>query len=354
MRAKIRPDWASIGALTLVLGLALYLFLHGGAGGLTDYAIFAGIYAVFTLGLNVHWGFTGLFNIGIAGFFALGAYTAALLTTPPPDPLMFEDFKFGGDLAVRLGHLDLWFPVALLAAGAICGLVALFLGFITLRLREDYLAIATLGIAESVRLLFLNERWLGNGSKGLYRIPKFLGDLVSPENYDYLYLVVVVVVLVILYIAVERVIKSPWGRVLKAIREDEVTTAASGKNVFSFKLQSFILGAFIMGIGGALYAHNVRFVDPSTFDPLLATFIIWAMLMLGGSGNNMGAILGAFVVWGIWTGTQHLPGFLSDPNFRFVMVGLLIVGVILLRPGGILGERRRVSGQIEPPRGAAP
>ncbi len=353
MGAKIRPDWASIGALTLILMLALYLFLHGGVGYFTDYAIFAAIYAVFSLGLNVHWGFTGLFNIGIAGFFALGAYTAALLTTPPPDPLMFEDFKFGGDLAAAIGVGDLWFVVALLGAGAVCGLVALVIGFITLRLRDDYLAIATLGIAESVRLIFLNERWLANGSKGLYRIPKFLGDVVSPENYDYLYLAVVIVILVILYIAVERVIKSPWGRVLKAIREDEVTTAASGKNVFSFKLQSFILGSVIMGIGGALYAFNIRFLDPSTFDPLLATFVIWAMLMVGGSGNNKGAILGAFVVWGIWTGTQHLPGFLSDYYFRYVMIGLLIVAVILLRAGGILGEERRVSRRIEPSEGAA-
>lgn len=324
-------------------------------GYITGYAIMAGIYAVFSLGLNVHWGFTGLFNIGIAGFFALGAYTAALLTTPAPSVAFFEDFKFGGDLPALIdAGVDLWFLVALLAAGAVCGLIALVIGFITLRLRDDYLAIATLGIAESVRLLFLNERWLANGSKGLYRIPKFLGDLVSPANYDYLYLGVVIVVLIILYIAVERIVKSPWGRVLKAIREDEVTAAASGKSVFSFKLQSFVLGSIIMGIGGALYAHNIRFVGPSTFDPLLATFVIWAMLMVGGSANNKGAILGAFVVWGIWTGTQFLPGFLSDPNFRFVMIGLLIVAVILLRPGGILGEERRMSKHIERLEGPAP
>jgi len=324
---------------------------------ITGVAIMAIIYAVFALGLNVHWGYTGLFNIGIAGFFALGAYTSALLTTATPDPRLFEDNIFGGDLPALLGvfnlGIDLWFFIALLGAGAVCGLVALIIGFITLRLREDYLAITTLGIAESIRFIFLNEKWLANGSKGLYRIPKFLGDWVSPQNYDYLYLGVVVVVLAILYIAVERTIKSPWGRVLKAIREDEITTAASGKNVFSFKLQSFILGAIIMGIGGALYAHNTRFVAPMTFDPLLATFVIWAMLMVGGSGNNKGAILGAFVVWGIWSGTQFLPGFLSDPNFRFVMVGLLIVGVILLRPGGILGEERRVSRPVPPPAGAA-
>ncbi len=313
---------------------------------LAGFAIMAAIYAVFALGLNVHWGFTGLFNIGIAGFFALGAYTTALLTTQPPDPTLFEDFKFGGNWSglpfLDLG-IDLWFFLGLGAAAAACGIIALIIGYVTLRLRDDYLAIATLGIAETIRLFFLNEKWLANGSKGLYRIPKFLGDWVSPERYDYLYLVVVLVLLAVLFLAVERAVKSPWGRVLRAIREDEVAAAASGKHVFSFKLQAFVLGAVIMGIGGALFAHNVRFLSPLTFDPLLATFVIWAMLMVGGSGNNRGAILGAFVVWGIWSGTQFLPGVFSDPNLRFFMIGVLIVAVILLRPGGLLGEERRVA-----------
>ncbi len=310
------------------------------------FAIMAGIYGVFALGLNVHWGSTGLFNIGIAGFFALGAYTAALMTTQTPDPALFEDFKFGGNWS-ELGFLDLgidlWFFLGLGAASIVCGVIALAIGYVTLRLRDDYLAIATLGIAETVRLFFLNEKWVANGSKGLYRIPKFLGDWISPENYDYLYLVVVLVVLAALYAAVERAAKSPWGRVLRAIREDETAAEASGKNVFNFKLQAFIMGAIIMGIGGALFAHNVRFLSPLTFDPLLATFIIWAMLMVGGSGNNKGAILGAFLVWGIWSGTQFLPGVFSDPNFRFFMIGVLIVAVILIRPGGILGEERKVA-----------
>ena len=313
---------------------------------LAGFVIMAGIYAVFALGLNVHWGFTGLFNIGIAGFFALGAYTTALLTTQPPDPNLFEDFKFGGNWSglpfLDLG-IDLWFFLGLGAAAAVCGIIALIIGYVTLRLRDDYLAIATLGIAETVRLLFLNEKWIANGSKGLYRIPKFLGEWVSPEHYDYLYLVVVLAILALLFLAVERAVKSPWGRVLRAIREDEVAAEASGKNVFTFKLQAFILGAVIMGVGGALFAHNVRFLSPLTFDPLLATFIVWAMLMVGGAGNNLGAILGAFIVWGIWTGTQFLPGVFSDPNFRFFMIGVLIVAVILVRPGGILGEERRVA-----------
>ena len=318
--------------------------------GVANYAvgfvIMAGIYSIFALGLNVHWGFTGLFNIGIAGFFAVGAYTSALLTTPPPDSAQFEDFIFGGNWA-RAGFfdfgIDAWFVLALGGAGLACALVALVIGYVTLRLNDDYLAIATLGIAEAARLFFLNEKWVANGSKGLYRIPEFLGDWVSPDQYDYIYLVVVVVILAALFAAVQRAVSSPWGRVLRAIREDEVAAEASGKNVFNFKLQSFVFGAVIMGIGGALYAHHIRFLAPPTFDPLLATFVIWAMLMVGGTGNNLGAIAGAFVVWGIWTGTQFLPGVFSDPNFRFFMIGVLIVAVMLLRPNGLLGEVRRVA-----------
>ena len=101
-----------------------------------------------------------------------------------------------------------------------------------------------------------------------------------------------------------------------------------------------------MGIGGALYAHNIRFVSPITFEPLYATFVIWAMLMIGGSGNNKGAILGAFIVWGIWSGTQFLPGFISGPDVRLFMIGLLIVLSILFRPEGILPETRKVSTRI--------
>ena len=325
--------------------------LMGVANYAVGFVIMAGIYSIFALGLNVHWGYTGLFNIGIAGFFAVGAYTSALLTTPPPDSTQFEDFVFGGNWA-QTGFLDmgvdLWFVLALGGAGLACAAIALVIGYVTLRLNDDYLAIATLGIAEAVRLFFLNEKWVANGSKGLYRIPEFLGDRISPDQYDYLYLVVVLAALIVLFLAVQRAVNSPWGRVLKAIREDEVAAEASGKNVFNFKLQSFVLGAVIMGIGGALYAHHIRFLAPPTFDPLLATFVIWAMLMVGGTGNNLGAIAGAFVVWGIWTGTQFLPGVFSDPNFRFFMIGVLIVAVMLVRPNGILGEVRRRAREASP------
>ncbi len=313
--------------------------LHFVAG----FASMASIYAIFALGLNVHWGYTGLFNIGIAGFFAVGAYVSALVTTPMPT----------GALAAYVQQaigLNLPFPVGVIAAGLVCGLLAILIGIPTLRLREDYLAISTIGIAETIRRVFNNERWLANGPQGMVGLAQPLKDLLPPNYYNFTYLAIVLAVLVVVYVALERGIRSPWGRVLRAIREDEVVTEAAGKNVFLFKMQSLVLGAVIMGIGGALYAHSVRAIQPSVFTPLFGTFIIWVMLILGGSGNNKGALLGAFVVWTIWSGTgyviDHLvPATLATraPYLRLLMIGLLLVGILLTRPQGVLGEEKQVS-----------
>lgn len=326
---------------------------------LTGFAVLVGIYAVFALGLNIQWGYTGLFNIGVAGFFALGAYAAALLTIRPPLSAQGEDYLFSGNLARRMdaipviGALDLWFIAALGAAALAGGVAALFVGAITIRLRDDYLAIATLGIAESARLVFLNERWLSNGSRGLYTIPPVFEGVVEPQHYDRVFLVIVAVVFLALFCVVRVLLRSPWGRVLQAIREDEVTAEASGKHVFRFKLQAFTLGAIIMAVGGALFAFNIRAISPATFTPLLGTFIIWAMLITGGSGRLYGPIAGALVIWGIWSGSQflpnlldRLPGFIGDPvsgfldalglpNVRFFAIGVLIVLVLLYAPDGV-------------------
>ncbi len=314
---------------------------------LVSFAIMASIYAVFALGLNIQWGYTGLFNIGVAGFFAVGAYTSALLTSPMPTGPLAQYVK-------QIIGLDLPFVIGLVGAAFACGIIAFLVGFPTLRLREDYLAIATLGIAETIRLIFNNERWLANGPQGLIGLPQPLRGLVEPQSYNYVYLVIVLAIMTLVYLAIERGIRSPWGRVLRAIREDEVSTGMSGKDIFGFKMQSLILGAMIMGIGGALYAHYVRAIQPSTFTPLFGTFIIWVMLMLGGSGNNKGAILGAFVVWGIWTGTTFLtdallpPMLLSRaPYIRYLIIGILLVSTLLARPQGLLGEEKRVSKMLD-------
>jgi branched-chain amino acid transport system permease protein len=306
---------------------------------IASFLILVGIYGVFALGLNVHWGYTGIFNFGVAGFFAVGAYTTAILTKQPST----------GQYVEYIGGYGLPFVVGLLGAGLACGILAFIIGIPTLSLREDYLAIASIGVAESLRRVFINERWLANGTRGMIGIPQPLHGLVDPSDYKYVYLCIVAVILIVIYIAIERGIRSPWGRVLRAIREDEMTAAASGKSVFAFKMQAFVLGAVIMGIGGAMYAHYVRAITPDSFTPFFGTFLIWVMLIVGGSGNSKGAVLGAFIVWGIWTGTDwiinHSPGALGTQIFylRNLLIGLLIVVVLLVRPKGILGEEKRVS-----------
>lgn len=313
---------------------------------LVSLAIMAGIYSIFCLGLNIQWGYTGLFNIGIAGFFCIGAYTSALITTPKPTGVYARYVQ-------QLFGLDMPFLVGLIGAALACGIVAYLIGIPTLRLREDYLAIATLGIAETIRLIFNNEQWLANGPRGLMGLPQPLSGLVDPKHYNYIYLGIVVIVMLIIYLLIERGIRSPWGRVLRAIREDEVSAAMSGKDIFKFKMQSLVLGAMVMGIGGALYAHYTRAISPSVFTPLYGTFIIWVMLMAGGSGNNRGAILGAFVVWGIWIGTKFMTDLLPytlkarAPYIRFLLIGILLEIILLYRPQGLLGEEKRVSKLVE-------
>ena len=313
---------------------------------LVSLAIMAGIYAVFALGLNIQWGYTGLFNIGIAGFFAIGAYTSAMVTTPMPTGVYAQYVH-------QIFGLNLPFVFGLLGAALVCGIVALLIGIPTLRLGEDYLAIATLGIAETVRLIFNNETWLANGPRGLMGLPQPFHYLVDPRNYNYVYLIIIVLVMVIIYLLIERAIRSPWGRVLRAIREDEVSAAMSGKDIFNFKMQSLVFGAMVMGIGGALYAHYTKAISPSVFTPLYGTFIIWVMLMAGGSGNNKGAILGAYVIWGIWVGTTFLTDFMPHtlkaraPYIRFLVIGVLLELILIYRPQGMLGEEKKVSKLIE-------
>jgi branched-chain amino acid transport system permease protein len=313
---------------------------------LVSLAIMAGIFAVFALGLNIQWGYTGLFNIGIAGFFCIGAYTSAMITTPMPTGVYAQYVH-------QIFGLNLPFILGLLGAALVCGFIAYLIGYPTLQLREDYLAIATIGIAETFRLIFNNEHWLANGPRGLMGLPQPLQGLVDPRHYNYIYLIVVLAIMVVIYLSIERVIRSPWGRVLRAIREDEIASAMTGKDIFRFKMQSLIFGSMIMGVGGALYAHYTKAISPDVFTPLYGTFIIWVMLIAGGSGNNKGAILGAFVVWGIWIGTKFLTDLLPytlkarAPYIRFLIIGILLEIILIYRPQGLVGEEKRVSKMID-------
>ena len=334
-------------------------FFVGILNYLVFFAITAGIYAILSLGLNIQWGYTGLFNIGIAGFFAVGAYTSALLCGPPPGPM---DWRI-------IGGFQLPFVVGLLGAAATCGIIALLIGIPVLRLKEDYLAIATLGIAEVIRLILKNESWLTNSVWGLKHIPSpwqvpiqgkifaflkahpllpaWLQSFIS-NGYNWFFLALVLLALGLIYWVSEKSIRSPWGRVLRAIREDEVVAGASGKNVFFFKMQSLVIGAMIMGIAGSFYAHYVKFIDANTFEPLYGTFLIWVMLIAGGSGNSKGAILGSFVIWGVWAGTDLITAYLAlsgvrAASLRIIAIGIMLEVILLKRPQGMLGEEKRVS-----------
>ena len=318
---------------------------------LAGFATTVAMYGIITLGLNVQWGYTGVFNFGVAAFFMVGAYTAAIFAKPPADSEFVRYIGGFGDVLSPFGS-DQWLPflAATLAAGLASGLLAFLLSIPTLRLREDYLAIATIGVAELLRRVTIQEDGLVNSNRGLIGIPRPFYDYFDPVDYKYVYLAIAVLVLLLLYLAVERGIRSPWGRVLRALREDEHVVAASGKNVFAFKMQGFVLGAVIMGIGGAVFAYSRGSVGPDTFDHFFATFIFWAMLIVGGSGNNRGAIAGVFVVWGIWTimlqlNGYDLPDVIQSRIFfiRDFIIGALIVIVLLLRPQGLFPEERRVS-----------
>lgn len=352
--------------------LLLWIVPSGILGYLVSFLVMASIFSVITLGVNIQWGYTGLFNIGIAGFFAIGAFTSALITMALPvgPAAAYTEQAFG---------LELPFLVGVLGGGVVSGIIAFLIGFPTLRLREDYLAIATIGIAEIIRLIFQSERWLANGPQPLRGIPRPLYCLfqdppcswvpqplqtwlepLKPIDYNYLYLVIVVLFVVFTYLAIERAIRSPWGRVLRAIREDETSTAMSGKNIFSYRMQALVVGAMIMGIGGALYAHYMVSIDYAHFTPLYSTFLVWVMLMLGGSGNNRGAILGAFLIWAVWIGTTFLTDLINpileaigpklparSPYIRYLLVAVLLEAILLFRPQGIWGEEKRVSRLIE-------
>ena len=293
------------------------------------FLVFASSFAIIVLGLNLQWGFTGLFNVGVAGFVALGAYTSALVTTP--------------HMAGRLGGLG-W-PVAAgwLAAMGITGLAGLVVGAVALRLRHDYLAITTFGIAVTIQLVANNATALTGGPFGVQFIPKPFQSWLGTG------LPWTLTLLAIVYLALERLVRSPWGRVLRAIREDEAAAASLGKRPFFFRLQSFVIGSMLMGLGGAVYAHFVGFIAPEDFLPIL-TFQLWAMLIVGGSGNNRGAVLGAFVVWTFWAAAGGLlRGWVPQAEqaraaaLQVVLIGVLIAFMLVLRPRGLLGEEVAVS-----------
>jgi branched-chain amino acid transport system permease protein len=304
------------------------------------FLVLALINGIACLGLNIQWGQTGLFNVGIAGFIAIGAYVSAILTTP------FSDGHLGGfGLPMALGWIG-----GMVAAGAVSAVI----GWMTLRLRSDYLAITTFGVAVTVHLLVLNAQSITGGSFGIGFIPRPFESLAErPALFGLLNLLLVGGLVVLLYLVLERLIRSPWGRVLKAVREDERAASSLGKNASHYRLQAFALGGALMGLSGAIHAHFIGFIAPDNYLSAV-TFQIWAMLIVGGSGNNLGALVGAFIIWGLWSLTGLAIGsfFAAEDQaraaaLRIVAIGVMLSATILYRPRGLFGERATVSRHIQ-------
>ncbi|MFM2305269.1 MAG: hypothetical protein RLZZ135_2682 [Cyanobacteriota bacterium] len=399
--------------------------------------ISAATYALFSLGLNLQWGVAGLINFGHVAFLAIGAYTTVLLSMPEGLTLPLQVIRALAngiytnvahimpqgllqslhlpatlpplELPSQIATLAMPMPIAVLAGGALAALLGLLIGISTLRLREDYLGIVTIGVSELVRLVARNEAWLTKGTFGVqgYPIPLdgrefnptypvkllliawltvicglalwrlflwmrvkmsrlasgviasifvlvvYICGALSLYDYDSRagLMLLTLTVLTIVYIGLEQVTNSPWGRILKAIREDEEVAKALGKNVFWYKLQAFMLGGAIAGIAGAFYAWQFE-VFPDDFKPLI-TFDAWIIVMLGGSGNHLGTIVGAVIFWSYYELTRtdaakamfrmlHLDD-TQQLGFRMIIVGLILMLLMVLRPQGILGKKEELT-----------
>ena len=254
--------------------------------------------------------------------------------------LVRELFRF----FAHLGGFGLPVPVGLVGAMVAAGLIAWPIGRICLRLRSDYLAIATIGIAEILRLVLKNELWLTSGSRGITDVPRPFESWPTPW-WQLAYLILVALIVLALYLLIERGRRAPWGRAMRAIRENSESAAAAGKDVVSFQLEAFVLGSMIMGLGGALMTHYTKFIGPEATEPLATTFLVWVMLIVGGSGNNRGAILGCLVIWTIWSATELLTNRLPavwqtrGSYIRVFLIGLLLQVVLQRFARGLLPEK---------------
>jgi branched-chain amino acid transport system permease protein len=295
------------------------------------FMISGGIYAILCLALNVQWGMGGLFNAGIAGFYAVGAYTAAILTAAPA--------------ANHLGGYSLPIPLGLAAACLTAGLTGWVVAKICVRLKSDYLAIASIGIAEILRLVIVNEAWLTNGSLGVSNIPRPFDGVVQGRWADVVYLAVVWSIVFAVWFICNRLYDSPWGRALRAIRDNEQAAEAVGKDVLAFRLQTFVIGCALMGLAGALSAHYFKFLSPTATEPLVISFLTWVMLMAGGSGNTKGAVAGALGIWAIWSLTEIVtnrlpPDWATRSSYvRMLLIGLLLQVVLQRYRQGLFPEK---------------
>lgn len=286
---------------------------------------------ILALSLNLLNGFTGLFSLGHAGFMSIGAYTCALLTMTTAQKEMNFFLK---PIEPFLANITIPFLPALLIAGLVAAFFGLLIGAPVLRLRDDYLAIATLGFSEIIRVVFTNLQSITNGALGIKGLPRFTTMWWAWGT------AVVTVVLIV------SLIHSSYGRAFKAIRDNEIAAEAMGISVFKMKLLSFIISSFFAGIGGALLAHHLTTIDPRQFM-FLKTFDILLIVVLGGIGSVSGSIISAIVVTILMEALRFLDGPLNFiffttpgvPGIRMVVFSILLMVVIIFRQQGLMGRK---------------
>jgi len=292
-----------------------------------NYAIFvftiAGIYAVLAQSLVLSWGMGGIVNLGLAGFFAIGAYASAMAT------------KWGG----------IPLPVGILLAMLAACLAGLVVTYSTLRLRDDYLAIITLGFSEVLRIVANNEIALTGGSDGISGITGGVSRATG-ITYALYWLGFVSLAALLCFLAVRRLATSPWGRALRAVRDDQVVAAVAGKPVTRLKAQAFALSTAMAGLAGALFGHFGSYVAPDMFQPLITIYIFLAVT-LGGNGRPAGAVLGAYVLVVFLEltrfTTEHVGGIspLQGAALREITIAVVLLVLMRLRPQGLLPERNQ-------------
>ena len=274
-------------------------------------ATIAAIYMLLAQGLNLQYGFTGLINFGHVGFFCIGAYSAALISPHLPE------------------------PAGLLAGAGLAALAAYPIGLVSLKLRDDYFAIVTLGFGEVVRLVATSEQWLTNGVQGIPGIPPLPITPIIP----------LLALNIAAALAMRVIVRSPFGRIIGAIRDNEDAVKALGKNPAGFKIQVLMLGAALAGIAGGFYAHYIGYIEPGQFIPLV-TFQVWMAIIMGGTGRVSGALAGTIILMIFLEGSRFLRDalpFISDvqiSSLRLGAIGLALILFTLYRPQGLFGARR--------------
>lgn len=313
--------------------------MSGWAFYATTLLVYLGVDILAVWGLNLQYGVSGVYNFGFVVFQAVGAYVAAVLTLGPSSGNGgFQSYIVGASIP---------FPIPILAAGVVSGLLALVVGGIALRrLRTDYQAMVFLVLSVSATLFVTNDTGLFNGPAGLSLIPQPLSSWVNPNsiNWQWLYVGVTAVFCVIVYVFVHRVTASPLGRTLRAIRDNEDAARALGKDVMRMRLFIFVMGNAIAGISGAVLVEFIGAWSPGSWL-YVETFVFFTAIIVGGTGNNAGVMLGALLVPVAFNElTRYLPQF-GRPGLidalQWIMIGLLALGFLWFWPRGVIPERRR-------------